>query len=127
MFKSLLVAAVALTILASAGVVTLTPDNFDAVVNDPSKHVFVKFYAPWCGHCVRMAPAWVDLAKAHEANADIVIAELDASAHSQVASKYGIRGFPTLKLFTKTDKAGLPYQGARDIKSFENFLATNAQ
>jgi thiol:disulfide interchange protein len=43
-----------------ASVVTLTPDNFDQVVNG-DKNVLVKFYAPWCGHCKTLAPEY-DLA-----------------------------------------------------------------
>lgn len=121
MFKKLIVVAL-LALVCTASVVKLTPDNYDSVVNDPSKDVFVKFFAPWCGHCVRMAPAWEELAgKA----GDVVIAEVDASAHQELAQKNGIRGFPTIKLFTKANKAGVNYQGARDVSGFESFLKAN--
>lgn len=121
MFKKLAVVAL-LVLICTASVVKLTPENYDAVVNDPTKDVFVKFFAPWCGHCVRMAPAWEELASKA---GDVVIAECDASAHSELAQKNGIRGFPTIKLFSKTNKAGINYQGARDVPAFENFLKAN--
>lgn len=117
----------ALMFVVSADVITLTPDNFDKVVLDNTKNVFVKFYAPWCGHCVRMAPAWVELSQKEASNPDVVIAELDASAHSAVGQRFGVRGFPTIKFFPKNNKNGQDYQGGRDLSSFQNFLRANEQ
>ena len=125
MFKTLLALSCVLAI-AFAGVVTLSPDNYDNIVNDPDKNVFVKFYARWCGHCTRMAPAWEELAKSQASNTDVVIAELDAAKHQELAQRNGVRGFPTIKLFTKNNKNGIQHQCARDVPSFENFLKTNA-
>jgi protein disulfide-isomerase-like protein len=109
----------------SAKVVQLTSDNFDEIVLDASKDVFVKFYAPWCGHCTKMAPAWEELAKKQESNDNVIIAELDSDAHRAKAQNYGVRGFPTIKLFSKKNKAGKDYQGGRDVSSFDNFLKAN--
>eukprot|EP01012_Entosiphon_sulcatum_P008340 TRINITY_DN1448_c0_g1_i1.p2 TRINITY_DN1448_c0_g1~~TRINITY_DN1448_c0_g1_i1.p2 ORF type:complete len:262 (-),score=47.84 TRINITY_DN1448_c0_g1_i1:74-859(-) len=104
----------------SAEVVVLTPENFDSIVLDSAKDVFVKFYAPWCGHCQSMAATWDTLG---DEVTDVVIAKLDASAHRELGARFGIRGFPTLKFFSKSDKSGeVVYRGARDLASFKNFL-----
>jgi protein disulfide-isomerase A6 len=52
-------------------VITLTDSTFDKVVMDSEKDVFVKFYAPWCGHCKNLAPVWESLAKTFANDKDV--------------------------------------------------------
>eukprot|EP01060_Flectonema_neradi_P001900 TRINITY_DN1116_c0_g1_i1.p1 TRINITY_DN1116_c0_g1~~TRINITY_DN1116_c0_g1_i1.p1 ORF type:complete len:276 (+),score=56.71 TRINITY_DN1116_c0_g1_i1:39-830(+) len=100
----------------------LTSQTFDSVMQDKNADVFVKFYAPWCGHCKSMAADWEALAKKYEGVNDIIIAEVDADQHRDVGTKQGVGSFPTIKFFSKTDKKGVEYKSARTTEAFKNFL-----
>jgi len=102
---------------APSAVTVLTPANFDSVVLDTTKDVFVEFYAPWCGHCKTLAPTWEKLAKVYKSDPNVVIANVDADKHKDLGTKFGVSGFPTLVFFPKSNKeTGDKYNGGRDLK-----------
>ncbi|WOL03583.1 protein disulfide-isomerase [Canna indica] len=105
-------------------VLTLDAANFTEIV---SKHSFivVEFYAPWCGHCKRLAPEYEKAAVVlSENDPPIVLAKLDANeaANKEIASKFEIRGFPTLKIFRSGGKDIQEYKGPREAEGIISYL-----
>ena len=100
-------------------VVSLTSKNFKSLTAPAEQVSFVKFFAPWCGHCKKMAPAWVDLAKDVGSDDSVLIGEVDCTVESALCQENEVKGYPTLKAF-KGGKLIEKYAGARDLNSFKN-------
>ncbi|XP_033121043.1 thioredoxin domain-containing protein 5-like [Anneissia japonica] len=97
----------------------LTDENF---VDGVSKGLtFVKFYAPWCGHCKRLAPTWETLATEVVEQKDVSIAKVDCTVHKSTCQKYEVRGYPTLLLF-KNGKNVEKYGKSRELDSLLTFV-----
>ncbi|CAG8489497.1 13199_t:CDS:10 [Ambispora gerdemannii] len=107
---------------SNSKVVDLTPDTFDEIVGH-DKHVFVKFYAPWCGHCKNLAPIWEELGEAFaSANDRVIIAKVDADNYRDLGSKFGVTGYPTLKWFDKGSTDPEDYSGGRTLDGLTAFV-----
>lgn len=120
---------------ASQEVVKLVAHNYDQILNDTSKDIFVKYYAPWCGHCKKLAPIWEEMAGIFDSkakNSQVVIADLDHTLND-VDTPIMIEGYPTLILYPANGeidpKTGLRkaviYDKARDLESLLDFVKTN--
>ncbi|XP_054876934.1 protein disulfide-isomerase TMX3 [Poeciliopsis prolifica] len=85
----------------------------------------VDFYAPWCGYCKKLEPVWYDVgAELKSSGSPVRVGKMDATAYSGMASEFGVRGYPTIKLL-KGDLA-YSYKGPRtkdDIVEFANRVA----
>lgn len=71
-------------------VVVLTNSNFQSFLESYPR-VFVKFYAPWCGHCKAMAADYSKLGEKMKTEEDgVPIAKVDATVEKELAEKFQI-------------------------------------
>jgi protein disulfide-isomerase A1 len=98
----------------------LVGKNFAEVARNPEKDVLVEFYAPWCGHCKKLAPIWDQLAEKYNDNDKIVIAKIDSTANELDDVK--VHSFPTIKYFPAGSDKAVDYSGDRTLEGFTKFL-----
>ncbi len=105
-------------LLAQASALQLTPDNWDSSV--AGKTVFVKFFAPWCGHCKKMKPAWDKLMEQYEDSKTVLIGDVDCIGSGKpLCDEVGVQGFPTIKYGDPDNLEA--YQGGRDFDALDEF------
>ena len=77
---------------------TFTKDNFEVEVIQSDKPVLVDFWAEWCGPCKMVGPVLEELSD--EMADKLVIAKHNIDDSPNTPTKYGVRGIPTMLLFS---------------------------
>jgi len=125
MIKTVL--ALAIVALATASdVLDLGDSDFADTLADHDI-ALVKFYAPWCGHCKRLAPEF-DKASAVLSNSDppVALVKVDCTAEGKdTCSKYGVSGYPTLKIFKRGEQTD-DYNGERSADGIVKYMRSKA-
>ncbi|XP_039757287.1 protein disulfide-isomerase A6 homolog [Pararge aegeria] len=108
---------------SSSDVVELTPSNFERLVTKSDEIWIVEFFAPWCGHCKNLVPEYQKAARALKGIAKV--GAINADQHKEFTKKYGVTGFPTIKMFVGNKQN--PYQGQRTAEAFVDAALTAAK
>ncbi|KAJ1399470.1 thioredoxin-like protein [Ochromonadaceae sp. CCMP2298] len=106
-------------------VVELTDLNFNALVMESEEPWVVEFFAPWCGHCKALEPEY--LAAAKELKADgIRLGAVDATQHAELAQRFGVKGYPTIKMFAGgAKKKARNFEGPRQTAGIVEYARAN--
>ncbi|KAI0921126.1 hypothetical protein AcW1_004792 [Taiwanofungus camphoratus] len=110
-------------------VFNLVGKQFDEVIFDEDKDIFVEFYASWCGHCKRLKPTWDSLGDHYaEVKDRITIAKMEAQENDLPPSvPFRVTGFPTLKFKKAGTREFIDYNGDRSLESLIAFVEENAK
>lgn len=73
-----------------------------------------------------MKPAWEKLGSDFEGSKTVLIGNVDCTVEKDLCSKYGVRGYPTIKYFTgATAATGDSYEGGRTYEDLKAFADEN--
>ncbi|RAO69177.1 uncharacterized protein BHQ10_005189 [Talaromyces amestolkiae] len=111
----------------SSPVLQVDAKNFNSLINKSNHTSIVEFYAPWCGHCQNLKPAYEKAAKNLEGLAKVAAVNCDDEENKPLCGQMGVQGFPTLKIVVPGKKPGKPrvedYQGQRSAKAIVDAVA----
>jgi protein disulfide isomerase family A protein 3 len=126
MIVHLLCGLATLALAASASdVLVLTESNFDSEIA-PYPVILIEFYAPWCGHCKALAPEYEKAATELKSNDPAIpLAKVDCTVEKNVCQKYGVSGYPTLKIF-KSGEFAAEYNGPREANGIVSYMRKKA-
>ena len=97
--------------------VPLTAENFQKLVTTTQDPWFIKFYAPWCGHCQALAPSWSQMSK--EMQHVLNVGEVNCDSEPRLCKDARVNAFPTMYFFRGGER--VEYNGLRGLGDLVNY------
>eukprot|EP00887_Chlorella_sp_A99_P006680 scaffold3.g6680.t1 len=115
-------------VIAASDVLELSPSDFDDTVRERGI-VLTAFVASWCQHCKALKPEWERAAKV--LRGIVAVAAVDADQHRELGQRFGVQGFPTIKLAIADSSSDqiktVDYSGGRSAKELVEWALQQAQ
>ncbi len=106
--------------LLSSKPVSVDIQSFQQFLLNSNLPLVVDFWAPWCGPCRQMAPAFEEASVAMSLKAQFL--KVNTEEHQQLGGEYGIRSIPTMVIF-KNGKEVDRISGALSAQRIQNWVA----
>ncbi|KFK42144.1 hypothetical protein AALP_AA2G217000 [Arabis alpina] len=101
-------------------------ETLEDIVFKSGKNVLIEFYAPWCGHCQKLAPILDEVALSFQSDSSVIIAKLDATTNDIPSDTFDVKGFPTI-YFRSASGNVVAYEGDRTKEDFISFIEKNSE
>ncbi|GAB1606121.1 protein disulfide-isomerase A3-like [Argonauta hians] len=109
----------------ASDVMDLKDSNFKNKIADHDI-MLIEFFAPWCGHCKRLAPEYEKAATILKKNdPPVPLAKVDCTAETNTCQEFGVSGYPTLKIFRKGEFSE-EYNGPREADGIVKLMKSKA-
>lgn len=99
--------------------VDLTPDNFKDTISAGDDVWWIKFYSPYCPHCVAFAPTWAELHKEFKDTAGLKFGNVNCATFGDLCGSEDVNAYPAINLYKGGEKVDTkPAKGAKFFQGY---------